>query len=92
MVLKLPPERQADLLLEVDVRGLAGWTSLQDAGWRAQLMGRLPQTLQNAVRANMGFASKKEQQRLARQGREELAAGVQRLLAKGQVSFAELLS
>lgn len=92
MVLKLPPERQADLLLEVDVRGLAGWASLQDAGWREQLMGRLPHTLQNAVRANMAFSSRKEQQRLARKGREELAAAVKRLLANGQVSFAELLA
>jgi len=91
MVLRLPPERQADLLLEVDVRGLAGWTSLQDAGWQQQFMGLLPHTLQNAVRANMGFTSRKEQQRLARQGREELASAVKRLLAQGQVSFAELL-
>jgi len=92
MVLKLPPDRQADLLLEVDVRGLAGWVSLQDAGWREQLMGRISHTLQNAVRANMAFTSRKEQQRLARQGREELAGAVKRLLAKGQISFAELLA
>ena len=91
MILKLPEEVQTNLLLEVDVRALAGWASMQDAGWQERFLAVLPATLKNAVRANIGFGSRREQLKLWRQGRDELVLAVKRLLSRGQVSFLELL-
>lgn len=91
MLLGLPPELQGDLLLEVEVRGLAGWLSAQDGASQERLEALLTPTLKNAVKANLSFASRQEQLRLSEQGRVELAAGLRRLVARGKVSFGELL-
>ncbi len=92
MLLKLPQELRADLLLEVDVRGLAGWSSLQQPAWQESFLAGLTPTVRNAVRANMAFASRAEQLRLAHQGRVELASGIKRLVTRGKVSFSEIVA
>lgn len=92
MLLKVPGELLADLLLEVDVRGLAGWVSTQEPAWQAHFIGALSPTLQNALKANLAFGSRRDQLRLAQLGRGELVAAVKRLMARGRVSFADVLA
>ena len=91
MLFKIPSELQADLLLEIDIKGLAGWTSMQQASWQEGFVARLPQTLQNAMRANMGFGSRADQLLQARRGHTELVSAVKKLVARGKVSFAEIV-
>jgi hypothetical protein len=92
MLFKLPSELQADLLLEVDIKALAGWTSMQQASWQAGFLTKLSPTLQNAMRANMGFGSRADQLLQARRGHSELVSGVKKLVARGKVSFAEIVA
>ena len=92
MLLKLPDELQRDLLLEVDVRGLAGWSSVQQPAWQESFIARLAPTMQNAIRANMSFVSREEQLRAARRGQNELVSAVKKQVARGKVSFAEIIS
>lgn len=92
MLSKLPNEVQADMLLEVDLKGLAGWSSMQPLLWQDEFFSRLTPSLQKAVRANMSFASREEQLLLAKKGRNELVEALKRRAARGGVSLAELLS
>jgi hypothetical protein len=92
MLLKLPQELQADLLLEVDVKGLAGWSSVQQPAWRESFISKLTPSVQNAVRANMAFSSPADQFRMARHGHDELVSAMKRLVAGGRVSFTEIVS
>ncbi len=92
MLLKLPTELQADLLLEVDIRALAGWTSMQSAAWQEGFLSRLSPTLNNAMRANLGVGSRANQLQQARRGHSELVSGVKKLVARGKVSFAQILA
>jgi hypothetical protein len=89
MFARLPSaELRSDLLLEVDVRPLAGWLSVQPVAMRDGFVAGLSETFQAALRSN--FASRAEQQRLAHAGHEALVASFKRLYARGQTSFAEL--
>ncbi len=92
MLLKLPREAQADLMLEVDVKALAGWLSVHDPRWQETLLGILTPALQRAARANMAFPTRAEQLRMARRGRAELVDAMKRVMALGRVSFAELVA
>jgi hypothetical protein len=92
MLSRLPQELQRDLLLEVDIRNLAGWSSLQSPEARESIIGALVPTMQNAIKASMAFGSRDDQLRMARQGRAELVAGLKRLAARGKVSFSEIVS
>ncbi len=92
MLLKLPDELQRDLLLDVDVRGLAGWSSVQQPAWQENFIGRLAPAMQNAIRANMSFVSREEQLRAARRGQSELSSAVKKQVARGKVSFAEIIA
>ena len=91
MLLKLPAELQADLLLDVDIRGLAGWSSVQPPQWREGFINRMAPAMQNAVRASMAFSSRADQLRLAKAGHDELVSAVKKQVARGKVSFAEIL-
>ncbi len=91
MLLKLPAELQTDMLLDVDIRGLAGWYSMQHAGWQERFMGRLQPAMQSALRASLAFASRADQLLLARRGRSELATAIKRLVARGKISFADVV-
>lgn len=92
MLLKVTPELQADLLLDVDIKGLAGWYSVQHPAWQESFIGRLGASMQNAVRANMSFESRADQLRMARRGHVELVAALKRAVARGKVSFTELVA
>ncbi len=92
MLLKLPNEVRSDLLLEVDIRGLAGWSSLQQPQSRDAFMGQLSQSLQNAVKANMAFASRAQQLSEARRGHDELVAALKRLASRGKVTFSQMVA
>jgi hypothetical protein len=92
MLLKLPQDIQADMLLEVDVKVLAGWSSVQHPAWRESFISKLAPSMQNAVRANMAFSSSADQFRMARQGHDELVSAMKRLVAGGRVSFTEIVA
>lgn len=92
MLLKLPKELQADMLLEVDVKVLAGWSSVQHPAWRESFISTLAPSMQNAVRANMTFSSSADQFRMARRGQDELVSAMKRLVAGGRVSFTEIVA
>ncbi|MDX2010317.1 MAG: hypothetical protein SFW67_09010 [Myxococcaceae bacterium] len=92
MLLKVPAEQRTDLLLEVDVRGLAAWLSLQPASRREQLVGPLSASVQTALKASMAFASRAEQLEQAKKGQAELVASVRRRIAGGALSFPELVN
>lgn len=91
MLLKLPKEQQGDLLLEVDVKHLAGWLSVQGPAWREGFLGGLAPSLQGAIRASLGFASREEQLNAAELGALELVAALKRSFARGRVSLAALV-
>ncbi|MBL8918685.1 MAG: hypothetical protein JNJ54_07505 [Myxococcaceae bacterium] len=92
MLLKVPPEQRADLLLEVDVKGLAAWLSLQPAARRDVLVNQLSSSVQTALRASMSFGSRGEQLELARKGQGELVASVKRRIARGALTFPQLVN
>lgn len=92
MLLRLPDELRQDLLLEVDVRGLAGWSSVHEPAWQEAFVGRLAPAVQNAVRASMAFATRSDQLRLAQRGHNELVQALKRRLARGKIAFPELVA
>lgn len=92
MLLKLPEEMRKDLLLEVDVRNLAGWTSIQHPTWQEGFLGRLGPAMQKSLRSSMVFASRTDQLRFARHGQQELVAAVKRQLAQGKVTFTDIVA
>lgn len=92
MLLKLPAEQRADLLLDVDIKGLAGWASVQNPLWLNGFMQSLSASMQAALRANMSFASRAEQVQLAQRGRDELVAAVKKASARGRVSFSAMVA
>jgi len=92
MLLKVPSELQADMLLEVDVKGLAGWSSLQSPEWQEHFLSGLSQSLQNALRASMAFRSRADQLHAAKLGHDELVASVKKLVTQGKVTFSEIVA
>lgn len=92
MLLRVPAEQRADLLLEVDVKGLAAWLSLQPAARREAFVGQLSTSVQTAIKASMSFGSRLEQLDLARKGQAELVSSVKRRIARGAVTFPELVN
>ena len=92
MLLRLEPEQRADLLLDVDVRGLAAWLSLQDQEWQRTLTGVMSSSMQGAVRANGSFASRGEQHALARRGQQAIVSALKGQYARGKTSFASLVA
>jgi hypothetical protein len=93
MLLKLPAELRGDMLLELDLKGLAAWCSVQQPAWQRTFMDSLAPSLQNAVRSqNRSLGSRADQLRLARAGHLDLVAALKRLLAQGRLSFWELVA
>jgi hypothetical protein len=91
MLVRISDELQANVLLDVDIRELAGWISVQPPTWQDGFIARLQPAMQNAIRAATAFGSRADQLALARRGRSALAAALQRLVARGQVQFAEIV-
>lgn len=92
MLAKLAPEQRADLLLDVDVRGLAAWLSLQDQEWQRALTSSLSPSMQTALRGNSTFASRAEQQSLARRGHASIITALKGQYARGKASFLALVA
>ncbi len=92
MLTKLPKEMRSDLLLDVDVRGLAAWLSTQDLEWQRGFVSELSASMQNALRGNSGFSSRGEQLQLARRGHQEIIRALKTQYAKGRASFLALVS
>lgn len=92
MLLRLPEEMRKDMLLGVDVRGLAAWASVQNPQWQESFLGKLAPSMQAAVRASMAFASRADQLRHARRGQHELVAAMKKQVSQGRVSFAEMVA
>ena len=92
MLLKLAPEQRADLLLDVDVRGLAAWLSLQDQEWQRLLTSTLSTSMQGALRVNSSFESRSEQHALARRGQQAIVAALKGQYARGKATFAQLVT
>jgi hypothetical protein len=91
MLLELPDEARADLLLDVDVETLAAWLSVLDAATRARLMDGAPGSLRASVGSVGTFASRARQVALAEQGRRTLARGFQLQLARHQKAFEDVV-
>lgn len=92
MVLKVPAEQRGDLLLETDLKGLAAWLSLQPTARREALVSELSTSVQTALQASTAFSSRAEQLQLAKQGQQALVDAVKRRLARGTLSFTELVN
>ncbi len=91
MLARVPDAARAELLLEVDLRALAGWVSVQNPAWQDTFLKGLSTSLQNAVRSAMRFDSRAQQLSLSRQGRLEMAKALQRLVLGGALNFADVL-
>ncbi|MCK6525493.1 hypothetical protein L6R49_29140, partial [Myxococcota bacterium] len=92
MVLQLPAEELADLLLSVEVEALAAWCSLLDSDLRARVLGAAPESLRRSVEAVSVFPNRAQQVQLADRGRQALARGLQAQLARARRPFAALLA
>jgi hypothetical protein len=92
MVSRLPDEIRRELVLEVDVRGLAAWASLQPPEWQEAFVQTLSPSMQGAVRASMVFSSRDEQMRQAKRGQQELVTALQRRFVQGRLHFHELVT
>lgn len=92
MLAHIPLELQTDLLLEVEMRSLAAWVSIQQPVWQEDFIKRLPASMLQALRGSMAFASRAAQLGLAVRGRQALAAALQKRVGRGQVPFEALLT
>lgn len=92
MLDKLTPELRNDLLLDVDVRALAAWLSVQNPAWRQGFVQGLAPSLQNALKNSGTFASRSDQQRLAKRGHHELVKALKVQYARGRVHFHALVA
>ncbi len=92
MLMKLPQETRSDLLLEVDIKALAGWASMQPTKWQEQFLSGLQPSMQAALRASQAFQSRGEQLQLAQRGRDELVGAVKKLSARGRISFSAMVA
>jgi hypothetical protein len=90
MLDRLAPDVRQDLLLEVDIRGLAAWMGLQEQEWQRTFTASLSPSLQAALRGNGTFASRDEALRQARVGHDELTRALKLLYAKERVTFLGL--
>ena len=91
MLLALPPESRADLLLEVDAEPLAAWFSIIDPALRPRLLTGVPDALRMTLQAASSFPSRARQVSLAARGRRELARGFQRQLARLGQTFEQVV-
>jgi hypothetical protein len=86
----LAPDVRQDILLEVDIRGLAAWLGTQEQEWQRAFTASLSTSLQAALRTNSSFATRDEALRLSRVGHDELTRALKLLYAKERVTFLTL--
>lgn len=92
MLTELPDELRNDLLLEVDIRGLAGWLQMQPLEWRRVFVAELPEALQNALAQTPAAATKAERVRWAKRGQQDLAAALKGAYARRGIRFVDLVA
>ncbi len=92
MLLRVPANLRADMLLDVDIRDLAAWCSLQPAAWQQSFYAEVPDSIRNAMQGGMRFETRAEQMTLAEKGRRALALATQKLIARGHVSLTDLVA
>jgi hypothetical protein len=92
MLHRLDEEQRRDILLDVDVRGLAAWLLMQDVEWQRTLTQSLSPSMQGALRSNGTFSSRAEQASMARRGHQEIIKALKGQYAKGRTSFLALVS
>ena len=73
-------------------RALAAWLLLQDPDGRAKLLSNVPASLRASLSAYTVFPSKARQLALAARGRQDLARGFQRQLARAGTSFVRVVA
>ena len=91
MLGKLRDDLKNDIILDVDVRALAAWLSVQDPVWAESFAHTLPASVQSALEASRASAAGHEHLQLARRGQQELAAALKKQAARGRLSFQGLL-
>jgi hypothetical protein len=84
-------QARADLFLEVDADQLAAWLTQQDEATRQRLLSGLPRALRASVESAPPV-SRERQLSQAQAARGVLARGLQRQLARAQLSFEQVLS
>ena len=92
MLLKLPDELRNDVLLDVDVRALAGWLSVQDPKWADAFVQGLAPSIRAALSGNRPSSSAREQMQQARRGHAELASALKKQAARGRVALTSLFA
>ena len=91
MLSALPDEVRKDLLLEVDVRGLAAWLQTQRADWRHSFTRELSGPLQNALAMNTVTSSHVELSRWAKRGHHGIVAALKTAYERKGVRFVDLV-
>jgi hypothetical protein len=92
MLAALPVELRNDLLLEIDIRGLAAWLQTQQPAWRKAFVKELSEPLQKALSRNPAATTRADVVRYAKQGHRELVTALKGAYARGGVRFVELVS
>ena len=91
MLLLLPAESRADLMLAVEAEPLAAWMALQRPDARQAILSSAPNALRAALGASGGAASPSLRATMAGRARLALARGLQRQLAREGISLAQAL-
>lgn len=92
MLTQLPDDVRNDLLLEVDIRGLAAWLQLQAPAWRRAFVNELSVPLQNALAQTATTASPQHQARWAKRGHNALVKALKGTYMRRGVRFVDLVS
>lgn len=90
MLLHLPPETRADLLLETPIEQLVAWLGVQPAPARERLITEAPTALQQAIRATPAPTGD-DRFALANAARAALGDGLHRALRRDGLDFQALL-
>jgi hypothetical protein len=92
MLSNLPDEIRNDLLLEVDVHGLAAWLQRQTPNWRRAFVNELTGPLQNALAQTASAASPQHQAIWAKRGQAALVKALKGAYARRGVRFVDLVA
>lgn len=92
LLLALPTETRADLLLGQDAEPVAAWLSLLDPEARQQVLAGMPTALLASLQGAGVFPSRARQLALAAQGRSRIAEAFQAQLARMQAPFEQVVT
>ena len=91
MLLELPDEARADLLLEIDLQPLVAWFSTLDAYTQRQLLTGMPRALVGSIES-VPTGQLAHPFVLAERGRRQIARGLQSQLARIKRTFETLVA